>query len=92
MEKRDVIQKVLSSVQAQGADVLNVMNGVGWMGQASGLQQQVGEAVTQWIEHDDPQPLLGIVELLQTLDNLSADEADELRHALTDLKGRSDRK
>lgn len=91
MEKRDVIQKILSSVQSQGADILNATNGVGWMGQASGVQQQVGEAILQWVEHDDPQPLLGVIELLQTLDNLSQQEADELRHALTDMKGRPGR-
>lgn len=91
MEKRAAIQKILSSVQSQSLDVMNASNGVGWMGQSSGLQQQVGEAILSWTEHDDPQPILGIIELMQTLDILTATEADELCAEILDAQGRATR-
>ena len=88
MEKQQAIQKILSAIQAQGSDIMNAANGVGWMGQSSGIQQQVGEAILRWTEYDDPQPLLGAVELMQTLEILSPDEANELHTMITDVSGR----
>ncbi len=89
MEKRQAIQKILAAVQSQGSDIMNASNGVGWMGQTSGVQQQVGEAILRWTEYDDPQPLLGTVEVLQTLEILSPNEATELRQIITDVSGRA---
>ena len=78
MTKPEIIQKILSSSQSQGTDVLNAANGVGWMGQPSGVQQQVSESLLMWIEHDDSQPLIGTIALMQTLDLLTATEAETL--------------
>ena len=91
MQKREVIQKILSLSEAQGTEILNATNGVGWMGQASGVQQQVADSVRSWTEYDDPQPLLGIVELFQTLSMVTQLEAEELRQAIMDIQGRSAR-
>lgn len=91
MEKHDAIQKILSAIQAQGADILNVTNGVGWMGQSSGLQQQVDEAILSWTERGDSQPLLGVIELLQTLDIFSASEAAEMYEVIGNSSGKEKR-
>lgn len=91
MKKTEVIKKILGLVEAQGTDILNASNGVGWMGQSSGLQQQVVEAVRSWTEYDDPQPLLGIVEMLQTLSMVTSQEADELQQSIVDAQGRTKR-
>jgi len=91
VEKRAAIQKILSAIQSQSLDVMNASNGVGWMGQSSGLQQQVGEAILSWIEHDDPQPILGVVELMQTFNILTAKETDSLRAEILDAQGRAKR-
>lgn len=91
MQKREVIQKILSLIEAQGTDILNASNGVGWMGQSSGVQQQVAEAIRSWTEFDDPQPLLGVVEVLQTLSMITAPESEDLQQAITDIQGRTNR-
>lgn len=89
MQKREIIQKILSLVEAQGTDILNASNGVGWMGQASGVQQQVSDAIRSWTEFDDPQPLMGVIELLQTLSMVTPAEADRLQQAIADVQGRT---
>jgi ribosomal protein S9 len=91
MQKREVIQKILSIVEAQGSDIMNVTNGVGWLGQSSAVQQQVNEAIRSWVEFDDPQPLIGVVELMQTLSMLTQADAEALGRAITDIQGRTKR-
>lgn len=91
MKKTEVIKKILAIVEAQGTDILNASNGVGWMGQSSGLQQQIVEAVRSWTEYDDPQPLLGVVAMLQTLSMITSAEADELQESIIDAQGRMKR-
>jgi hypothetical protein len=91
MQKREVIQKILGIIEAQGSDIMNVTNGVGWLGQSSGIQQQVTEAIRSWTEFDDPQPLLGVVELMQTLSMLTQSDANGLEQSITDIQGRTKR-
>lgn len=80
MTKREVIQKVLTAVK--GADMLTATNGVGWLGQSSGVQQQVEAAIEAWTLRDDPQQMQGVVALLETLNLLTPTEAEALQVAI----------
>lgn len=75
--KREIIQQVLTALK--GADLLTATNGVGWLGQSSGIQQQVEVAIVAWTQHNDPTPMQGVVALLETLNILTATEAKELQ-------------
>lgn len=81
MTKREVIQKVLTAVKS--ADMLTATNGVGWLGQSSGVQQQVEAAIEAWTLRDDPEPMQGVVALLETLNLLTSTEATALQAAIT---------
>lgn len=91
MDKRDAIKKILSLSEAQGGDMMNASNGVGWMGQSSGIQQQLHDAIRSWTEHDDPSEMQGVVEMLRTLSMVTDDEAAELRSAIKLAQGRTKR-
>lgn len=80
MTKREVIQQVLAALKT--ADLLTATNGVGWLGQPSGVQQQVETAIVAWTQHDDPAPMQGVVALLETLNMLTATEAKRLQAAI----------
>lgn len=88
--KQEIIQKILSALKSSSADMLSASHGAGWLGQASGLQQQAEEAIQAWMQEDNPEPMKGMVALLETFSILTSLEAERLQKAILEADGRSE--
>lgn len=82
MNTRDVIEKIQKAAQRDSANMLSSTGGPSWLGRSSSLQPQINSAIHEWVHKDNPEPLLGIVELLHTINALSEAEVNELRSAI----------
>lgn len=82
MDTRTVIQKIQAAAQADSANMLSSTGGPSWLGRSSSLQPQINSAIHEWVHKENPEPLLGVIELLRTVDALSEQEASDLRDAI----------
>jgi hypothetical protein len=82
MDTRTVIQKIQAAAQADSANMLSSTGGPSWLGRSSSLQPQINSAIHEWVHKENPEPLLGVIELLRTVDALSEQEANDLRDAI----------
>ncbi len=82
MDKKAVIEKVIRASQTQAADPFSPTFGPAWMFRSSTLQQELNEAIEAWLRRNDPEPLTGVVMVMQATSALSDKEADELLEAL----------
>lgn len=80
MEKKAAIEKILRT--AQSNNILGSASGASWAGQSGSLQPQLNEAISQLIEHDNSEPLKGIVATMHLAHLLTDQEYDELTAAL----------
>lgn len=83
MNRKEIIATILRAAQGQSTNLSG--SGAGWMGQVSGVQQQVNQLLSDWSESKDDAVLHEAVTLLQTMSVLSESEADELHVALGKL-------
>lgn len=78
MTKKEIVSKLLTATQGQSTNA----GGAGWLGQVSGVQQQVNIELARWNASGNDSILYGIIELLETVSALSGAEANELRNEL----------
>ena len=83
MTKKEIIAKILSASQGQSSNLFGVGGGAGWMGQVSGVQQQVSSELAKWESTADDDILRGLIGLPVTVSALSENEADELLRSLS---------
>lgn len=82
MDKKAVINEILRISRQSSNMMYGSVSGLSWAGQPGALQAQLNEAIEAWLKHGDPEPLKGIVAMLQTTNVLSDAKADELLQAL----------
>ncbi|RYF29283.1 MAG: hypothetical protein EOO17_01995 [Chloroflexi bacterium] len=80
MNRKEVISKILQASQGQSTNLAG--SGAGWMGQVSGVQQQINQMLSEWTESKDDAVLHDSIAMLQTMSVLSEIEATELHDAL----------
>lgn len=81
MNTDQAIHKIIQASQGTNNMMFGNAGGPSWMGQSSGLQPQVNEAITAWTEKGTAEGLLGIIEILCTIGSITDTEADELSAA-----------
>ena len=80
MNRKEIIAKILQATQGQSTNLAG--SGAGWMGQVSGVQQQVDQMLSDWTQSKDDAILHDSIAMLQTMSVLSETEATELHDAL----------
>lgn len=80
MNRKEIIAKILQAAQGQSTNLAG--SGAGWMGQVSGVQQQVDQMLSDWTQSKDDAVLHDSIAMLQTMSVLSETEATELHDAL----------
>lgn len=80
MNRKEIIAKILQAAQGQSTNLAG--SGAGWMGQVSGVQQQVNQMLSDWTQSKDDAILHDSIAMLQTMSVLSETEATELHNAL----------
>ena len=80
MNRKEIIAKILQATQGQSTNLAG--SGAGWMGQVSGVQQQVDQMLSDWTQSKDDAILHDSIAMLQTMSVLSETEATELHNAL----------
>lgn len=80
MNRKEIIAKILQAAQGQSTNLAG--SGAGWMGQVSGVQQQVNQMLSDWTQSKDDAILHDSIAMLQTMSVLSETEATELHDAL----------
>ncbi len=85
MTKKEIVETLLSASQGQSSTVTSAGGGAGWLGQVSGVQQEVNAELQKWKATRDDATLYSIIELLETVSALSDAEASRLRVALDKL-------
>jgi len=81
-DKRDVVNEILTIFNDQAGQLAGSALGASWAGRDSGLRSQLSSAVEAFITRDDPGPLLGMIELMQTMSIVSGPKTETLRNAL----------
>ena len=81
MDTRAVIHKIIQA-SANNNGIFSSTGGPSWLGQSSGMQPQINQAIGEWTEKGNAEPLLGVIEILCTTGALTDKEADELRAAI----------
>lgn len=81
MSKKTIVNEILR-ISRQSSGMMYGSSGLSWAGQSGVMQPQLNEAIEAWLKDDDPEPLKGIVAMLQTTNVLSDAKADELLRAL----------
>jgi hypothetical protein len=76
--QKEIISRLIRASEAQFGN----SSGTGWMGQSSGIQQQVASEIATWTETHDDAILHSIVALLETVSGLSSAEAAEIHEQL----------
>lgn len=82
MDKQAIIRKILSASQTQGSSNASFSGGAAWLGQPSGIDQQVAAGIDAWLQRDETDAIIAVIELLQTVSYLTPDEAQALLEAV----------
>lgn len=86
MNKRRIIERLnkilLLSLGSSASSALALSS----VSSAKNLQLQFNAAVEIWLQHDDSEPIQGIVLMMQTFDILNKDEASDLLEAISKVK------
>lgn len=82
MDKQAIIRKILSASQTQGSSNASFSGGAAWLGQPSGIDQQVTAGLEAWLQRGDTEAIIAVIELLQTVSFLTPTEARELLDAV----------
>lgn len=86
MDKKTVIGKLLKVYQAKGSSFMEAGAGAAWMFQAPTFQADINQAISAWVQKNDPEPIKGVVMAMQTYGVISADDADAFLQNIEDAK------